>query len=452
MQLLRRVILQRSKILVELLHVTVACSGHDSAPLLLEVLVDLVHEALSDEIVGALGDLVAALDEDGEILSHGALLDSVDDGLLEGLREESELLVTVELGTVAETAGPREDGGDRVGRGRTTLLPDAVVTGDGAVGSLSLHDIVAVDADGGHETEGAEALSDNVGLDVAIVVLAGPDEAAVALDDLSDDVVDESVLVVEALSLHLLVVLLAVDALECVDEEAVVLLENGVLGGHLQGEVPVESVAEAGARKSLNRFLGVEHAEVDAAVDVSDVLHGGLAAVGRGELNLNRTGLSHDVVLAAVLVTERVSANDDGLGPAWHAAGNIGNHNRLSEHGTVKDISDGSIGAPPHLLEVELLDTALIGSDGGALDGDLVLLGGVSGINRDLVVGGVAGSHRQVVVLSLEVEVGVDMALLDPLPDDARHLVTVDVNNGVGNLHLSEGRAEASLGGESGKH
>lgn len=41
------------------------------------------------------------------------------------------------------------------------------------------------------------------------------------------------------------------------------------------------------------------------------------------------------------------------------------------------------VGGLPHLLQLELLDTGLIGGDGGALDADLVLLDGFGGIDRD---------------------------------------------------------------------
>ena len=39
------------------------------------------------------------------------------------------------------------------------------------------------------------------------------------------------------------------------------------------------------------------------------------------------------------------------------------------------------------LLQLELLNTGLIGGDGGALDTDTVLLDSLSGINGDLVIG-----------------------------------------------------------------
>src|SRR3712207_7162329 len=47
-----------------------------------------------------------------------------------------------------------------------------------------------------------------------------------------------------------------------------------------------------------------------------------------------------------------------------------------------------------------------------------VLLDGIGCVHRDLVVGGVAVLDRQVVVPQVDVEVWVDQAVLDELPDD----------------------------------
>ena len=312
------------------------------------------------------------------------------------------------------------------------------------MGSLSLHHVITVNADRGHETKGTEALCDNIRLDITVVVLAGPDESTISLDYLSDNIVDQSVLVVQALCLHLLKVLFTIDALEGVNEKAIILLQDGVLARHLKREVSVESVAETGASESFDGLVRVEHAKVDASVDVSNVLNRGLASVSGRIRDLNGTGLGHQVILAAVLVAESVPSNDNWLSPAWHAAGNVRDNNGLSKDGSIKNVSNCSIGTPPHLLEVELFDTALVGGDSGALNGNLVPLGGLSAINGDLIVSSVTVCHGQVVVLGLEVEVRVDVAFLDPLPDHTSHLIAIDINDGVGNLHLAECSAEVS--------
>ena len=65
-----------------------------------------------------------------------------------------------------------------------------------------------------------------------------------------------------------------------------------------------------------------------------------------------------------------------------------------------------------------------------------VLQDGVGGIDGDLIVGGVAVLHAEVVVLEVDVEIRKDEAVLDELPDDARHLVAIEFDDGVVHLDL----------------
>jgi len=66
-----------------------------------------------------------------------------------------------------------------------------------------------------------------------------------------------------------------------------------------------------------------------------------------------------------------VAADSNGLLPAGDAERYVLAQDGLAEDGAVEDVADGAVGRLPHLLEVELLDTGLIGGDGGALDADL---------------------------------------------------------------------------------
>ena len=138
----------------------------------------------------------------------------------------------------------------------------------------------------------------------------------------------------------------------------------------------------------------------------------------------------------AVLVAVGVAADHERLGPAGHQARHVLADDGLAEDHAAQDVADGAVGRLPHLLELELFDARLIGRDGRALDGDAVLLGGVGRIDRDLVVGLVAVLHAEVVVLEVHVDVGVDQLVLDQLPDDARHLIAVHLDDGAGNLDL----------------
>ena len=92
---------------------------------------------------------------------------------------------------------------------------------------------VGSDEHGSHESEAPEALGDDIGLDVAVVVLQRHDVPSGGLHHLSDHVVDETVLVPDILFLERGGVLAIVDRLEDIFEAAIVRFENGVLGGEV---------------------------------------------------------------------------------------------------------------------------------------------------------------------------------------------------------------------------
>ena len=182
-----------------------------------------------------LGLEVLAVDSEREILGHLSGLDGLD---ADALEVESELLecgVAVELSAVVQTARPCENRRDGVGGGLTALLVLAPVAGDGAVGGLSLDGLsVGGDQHGGHEAERAVALRDDIRLHITIIVLACPDESSAGLERLCHLIVDQSVLVLDAQLVELLLVGVGELLLEDVLEQTVVLLQNRVLGGKVQ--------------------------------------------------------------------------------------------------------------------------------------------------------------------------------------------------------------------------
>ena len=321
------------------------------------------------------------------------------------------------------------------------MLP--VVPGHGAVGGFGL-DRLAVRGHQhrGHQAQRTVALGDDVGLDVAVVVLARPHVAAFPLQAGGHHVVDEAVFVGQTAGVELRLVLLVEDALELVFEHAVVGLEDGVLGRQVHRVVLLQRIGERRTGEVLDRLLEVVHPHDDAAVlgDVHHLVHDRLAAVVGGERQHHGAGAVDLEVGGAVLVAESVPADDDRLGPAGHQTGDVGDDDRRAEDGAAQDIPDGAVRREPHLLEVELLDAGLVGSDGRALDADMVLEDGVRGVDGDLVVGGIAMLDTEVVVLQVHVEVRQDQSVFDELPDDPCHLVAVKLDDGALDLDLASTR------------
>lgn len=108
----------------------------------------------------------------GKILGHDTVdIDSVNTGLLEALSKGNNVGGIVKLATLDKTTSPGEDGGDRVGGGLVTLLVLTVVASDSTVGSLRLEGLaIGGDENGCHEAKRAEALGDNVRLDITVIV------------------------------------------------------------------------------------------------------------------------------------------------------------------------------------------------------------------------------------------------------------------------------------------
>ena len=61
------------------------------------------------------------------------------------------------------------------------------------------------------------------------------------------------------------------------------------------------------------------------------------------------------------------------------------------------------------MLEFEFLYSILIRGDGSALDSDLALSNGVSGVNSNLIVSGISVLNAQVEVLNVKIKIRQDM-------------------------------------------
>lgn len=132
-------------------------------------------------------------------------------------------------------------------------------------------------------------------------------------------------------------------------------------------------------------------------------------SISRSENKFGLSGNINDVVLASILITISVSTNDDGFLPSGYQSRNVGDNNWFSKNGTIQDISNSSIRGLPHLLQVEFLDSLFIRGNGCALDSDLALLDGLSGINGNLITSSVTVCYRKIKVLGVDVNIWVNV-------------------------------------------
>ena len=227
-------------------------------------------------------------------------------------------------------------------------------------------------------------------------------------------------------------ILFFVDFLEGVLESSIVFLQNGVFGGHVEGVVSLKGKLETAVSEFFNGLVGVVHAQSNTSVTCEFVdFHFFFRAIISFENNFELSWLVNSEVGGLVLITKGMSSNDDGFFPARDESGDVADDDGFSEDGAVENVPDGSIWAFPHFLQFELLNSGLIGSNGGTFDTDLTLFDGISGIDGDLVICGISIFHAQIKIFDREVEEGENKFILDSLPDNPCHLIAIELSNWV---------------------
>lgn len=96
-------------------------------------------------------------------------------------------------------------------------------------------------------------------LDITVIVFAGPNVSSFSFDNLSDHIVDKSVLVPEMFCLKFFLIDCFVETLENILESSIVFFKNSVFGGHVEGIVSFQCISEAGVSECLNGVIVVEH-------------------------------------------------------------------------------------------------------------------------------------------------------------------------------------------------
>ena len=123
-----------------------------------------------------------------------------------------------------------------------------------------------------------------------------------------------------------------------------------------------------------------------------------------------------------------MATNHDWLCPVRNQTRNIADNDWLTEDYSAEDVADCSVRRLPHLLKAKLFNASFIRSNSRALNANAMLLDGFSRINCDLVISCIAMLHAEVVILKIDIEVRQDQLILDELPHNACHLITIELD------------------------
>lgn len=124
-------------------------------------------------------------------------------------------------------------------------------------------------------------MSDRIGLDIAVVVFASPDELSAGFERVSNHVIDESMFVPDSFFLESGLELGFVNFRENVLsniihslfflrnlESAIVFFENGVFGGKIKWPFSAGGEDHAASSEIADRLVGIVHSHCNAAIFV----------------------------------------------------------------------------------------------------------------------------------------------------------------------------------------
>lgn len=100
------------------------------------------------------------------------------------------------------------------------------------------------------------------------------------------------------------------------------------------------------------------------------------------------------------LISISMTANDNGFDPSRHQPGNVLADNSLSEDSATQDVSNCAIGRLPHLLQLELLHSLLIRSDGCTLYANVIFLYGFSSFHSYFIICSITMLNAQVIAVT----------------------------------------------------
>ena len=131
----------------------------------------------------------------------------------------------------------------------------------------------------------------------------------------------------------------------------------------------------------------IKHSQIAATfLKVVNLLNNWFRAIIWCEFNFNLSWFCDNIILAPILISECMSTNNDGLCPSWDKSWDVRNDDWFSEHGSIKNVSNSSVGRSPHLLKLEFLNSAGIWSNCSALDSNFMLLCCFCSVNSDLII------------------------------------------------------------------
>jgi len=173
-----------------------------------------------------------------------------------------------------------------------------------------------------HETQRTISLSNDITLNISIVIFAGPYKSTISLKYLSYHIIDKSVFIINSFLLIVFLIVFLINLLENIFESTIILFENCVLGRKFKWISSIKSVFETGSSKGTDRFISVVHSHnwTTSILEMVALLfkRAFLSSIIRDEFHDEFSRFSDDIVSGNILISISMTTNDDWVSPSWY--------------------------------------------------------------------------------------------------------------------------------------
>ena len=134
-------------------------------------------------------------------------------------------------------------------------------------------------------------------------------------------------------------------------------------------------------------------------------------------------------ISCTILITKCMTTNTNWCCPVRNQPWNIFTNDWLTKHSTIKNITDSSIWALPHLLKIKFFYTCFIRCNGCTFNTYTILFYCIGSINSYLVIGFITIFNTEIIIFNINIQIRKNQFVFNKFPDDACHFIAIQFYN-----------------------
>lgn len=247
---------------------------------------------------------------------------------------------------------PCKDWSNRVSWSFFPLLVFSVVTSHRAMCGFCLNTTIWRQQYRCHQSERTVTLSNNIRLNITVIIFAGPNKTSIAFHGISNHIINKSMFIPEFTLFKLCFIVFLVNLFKNVLKSSIVFLQYSVLCCQIKRVISLNCEFKRWMGEFINWLICIVHSHENSRPFEFVNFHylTWVRFFIRLESDKKFACLTRYVICCAILISKSVSTNDNWFSPSGNKSWNVLDHNWFTEYSTTKLISNCSVGRLPHLF------------------------------------------------------------------------------------------------------